>query len=89
MKAIIRLEVPEHQIGKEVSCYFKDTMSVKGICEKAESSEGHWIVRVVPGEHPFLAVRNYCSVCGDWQTHGAFKHCPNCGARMSGEVETE
>ena len=39
MKAIIRLEVPEHQIGREVSCYFKDTMSVKGICEKAEESE--------------------------------------------------
>lgn len=39
MKAIIRLEVPEHQIGQEVSCYFKDTMSVNGICEKAEESE--------------------------------------------------
>ena len=39
MKAIIRLEVPEHQIGQEVSCCFKDTMSVKGICEKAEPSE--------------------------------------------------
>ena len=36
MKAIIRLEVPEFQIGKEVSCYFEDTMSVNGICEKAE-----------------------------------------------------
>ena len=39
MKAIIRLEVPEFQIGQEVSCYFKDTMLVKGICEKAEPSE--------------------------------------------------
>lgn len=34
MNAIISLEVPEYQIGQEVSCYFKDTMNVKGICEK-------------------------------------------------------
>lgn len=33
MKAIITVEVPEHQIGQEVSVYFKDTMCVKGTCE--------------------------------------------------------
>ena len=33
MKAIIRIDVPEFQIGQEVSVYFKDTMMVNGICE--------------------------------------------------------
>ena len=33
MKAIITVDVPEHQIGQEVSAYFKDTMCVKGKCE--------------------------------------------------------
>lgn len=41
MKAIIRIDVPEYQIGQEVSCYFKDTMNVKGICEAERT--GHWI----------------------------------------------
>ena len=34
MKAVIKLDVPEWQIGQEVSVYFKDTMVKKGICEK-------------------------------------------------------
>jgi len=34
MKAVIRLDVPEWQIGTEVSVYFKDTMMLKAICEK-------------------------------------------------------
>lgn len=33
MKAIITVDVPEHQIGQEVSAYFKDSMCVKGMCE--------------------------------------------------------
>ena len=33
MKAIITVDVPEHQIGQEVSVYFKDTMCVRGTCE--------------------------------------------------------
>ena len=32
--AIIKVKVPEWQIGEEVSIYFKDTMYIKGICEK-------------------------------------------------------
>ena len=36
MKVIIRLDVPDWQIGQEVSIYFPDTMSVKGIVESEE-----------------------------------------------------
>lgn len=32
MKAIITVDVPEHQIGQEVSVHFKDTMCVKSVC---------------------------------------------------------
>ena len=36
MKAIIRLDVPEFQIGQSVNVYFKDTMMKTGVCEKEE-----------------------------------------------------
>jgi hypothetical protein len=39
MKAIIKLDVPDYQIGQEVHIYFKDTMMVKGICEEAEINQ--------------------------------------------------
>ena len=34
VNAIIRVKVPDYQIGEEVSIYFKDTMMVKGVVEK-------------------------------------------------------
>ena len=34
MRAIIEVDVPDHQIGQEVSIYFKDTMMIKGIVQE-------------------------------------------------------
>lgn len=34
MKAIIQIDVPDHQIGQEVSIYFKDTMMIKSIVQE-------------------------------------------------------
>ena len=34
MKAIIRVDVPDYQIGQPVSVYFNDTMRTTGICEE-------------------------------------------------------
>lgn len=34
MKAIIQIDVPNYQIGQEVSIYFKDTMMIKGIVQE-------------------------------------------------------
>ena len=34
MKAIIEADVPDYQIGQEVSIYFKDTMMIKGIVQE-------------------------------------------------------
>ena len=33
MKAVIKLDVPDFQIGQPVVVYFKDTMRKEGICE--------------------------------------------------------
>lgn len=34
VNAIIKIKVPEYQIGEEVSIYFKDTMMIMGVVEK-------------------------------------------------------
>ena len=36
VNAIIRIKVPEWQIGEEVKIYFKDTMYIRALCEKEE-----------------------------------------------------
>jgi len=40
MKAIIKLDVPEYQIGQEVSIYFKDTMMIKGVVQEPKQDIG-------------------------------------------------
>ena len=34
MKAVIIVDVPDYQMGQEVSVYFKDTMCIKSICKE-------------------------------------------------------
>lgn len=84
MKAIIRLDVPDWQIGQNVSVYFPDTMLKKAVCEKEEGP-------VAPGvTHDYRGLRYVCGVCGatlytisDTATaeykirHNRF--CPECG----------
>ena len=81
MKAIVRLDVPDYQIGQEVHVYFKDSMTDKGICE--QEKVGHWI------DDEF---GSKCSCCGI-HTHldkfdrpMKFKHCSMCGARMESKT---
>jgi len=38
MKAVIEVDVPEYQIGQEVSVYFKDTMCAKSVCKKKQGT---------------------------------------------------
>ena len=44
--AIIKIKVPEWQIGEEVKIYFKDTMYISGICEKDEDKNRYKIKRM-------------------------------------------
>ena len=62
------------------------TQAADAIDELTDRNVGKWEERVVedPKYDPygFFKRRWYCSACGKWQTHGATKYCPNCGAQM-------
>lgn len=45
--------------------------------------QGEWEERIVECENPYLRRRFYCSNCGDWQTYGMTRYCPECGAKMA------
>ena len=82
MKAIVRLDVPDYQIGQEVSIYFKDTMMIKGVVQ--EPKTGHW-KRVSIDKYVQHAMAFYrCSECGE-EIIGEHNYCPNCGTRMESE----
>lgn len=74
MKAIIQIDVPNYQIGQEVSIYFKDTMMIKGIVQ--EPKTGHWIETDSDDAYWYM-----CSECHR-RTDEKSDYCPNCGAKM-------
>lgn len=87
MKAFIEVDIPDFQIGQEVSIYFKDTMMIKGVVQ--EPMSGYWIDT---NSESFEFHRVYkCSECGNTEIEypevirGHFRYCPNCGARMESE----
>lgn len=45
--------------------------------------QGEWEERFVECDIPFFRRRFYCSNCGDWNTYGMTRYCPECGARMA------
>ena len=51
-------------------------------CEKLEPRRGEWIDRYDEDDKPFFKRKYVCSACGDWNTYGKSKYCPNCGAKM-------
>lgn len=76
MKAIIRLNVPEWQIGQKVKVCFPDTMCLKGTCE-LEQPKGKWIIHNDYNEN----CRYGCDQCGNLTNRNS-SFCPDCGARM-------
>ena len=50
MKAVIRLDVPEFQIGQEVSIYFKDTMQINGRVEPLSELDESFILNKIKQE---------------------------------------
>ena len=48
---------------------------------------GHWIIDI-DKSRTWDWRMFYCSECGDWQTYGETKFCPNCGMPM-GKERTE
>ena len=50
-----------------------------------ERKTGKWEERTVDDpddKYGLFRRRFYCSSCGDWQTYGKPRFCPNCGAKM-------
>lgn len=91
MNAIIKLNVPEFQIGQEVSIYFPDTMMQKGIVEKDRT--GYWETWDETVEVFSFTFDTYkediqhckCSECGKEiipEESICFKYCPFCGTKM-------
>ncbi len=92
MKAIIKLDVPDYQIGQEVSIYFKDTMMIKGVVQ--ESEIGHWSRKTKVDAYDLAGVKTWgikcqCDRCTFTTTvvedFGYYTYCPNCGAKMERE----
>jgi len=90
VQAAIHLEVPEYQIGQEVSVYFRDTMYMKGRCEKQsiviDTKIGHWIKE--ESIHGWDGRSYQCSVCGrsihldkEVEDLADYPYC-HCGAKM-------
>ena len=57
MKAIIRLDVPEWQIGQEASIYFPDTMVTFAKCE-ADNTEEIYMKHYRQGRHDEAGLRD-------------------------------
>lgn len=74
MKAVIKLDVPEWQIGQDVSVYFPDTMLKHGKCELlkeqeavkpkegTDPNESHWDCGACG--YPLWEDENYCAHYG-------------------------
>lgn len=62
----------------------------KALClarEALKPRTGHWIIDI-DNTRTWDRKRYICSECGDWQTYGETKFCPNCGMPM-GKERTE
>ena len=68
--------------------YADDRLDDIPAADVVEQKHGSWQERIVDDdEHDKYGLfrrRFYCSACGDWNTHGASKYCPHCGAKMDG-----
>ena len=51
---------------------------------KTQEEPAKWIVDI-DNTRSWDRVRFYCSACGDWNTYGKTKYCPECGARVEEE----
>lgn len=73
-KAVIQLDVPEWQIGQDVSVYFPDTMLKHGKCEMMKEQE--------PVKPEATGRFWLCGKCGTYvgfEDNEFYNYCYNCG----------
>lgn len=84
MKAIIKLDVPEWQIGQEVTIHFPDTMVKRGKCEA---------VKEHPGPEKLLPCICGCKRREHWynsdREKGIILKCSKCGFKATGKNEAD
>lgn len=76
MKAVIYLDVPDWQIGQNVSVYFQDTMMKHDKCELLKEQEA-----VKP---TWIRGKPCCGSCG-LQIRNGGKFCGECGKMIAWE----
>ena len=66
--AIIRIKVPEWQIGEIVSIHFPDTMFIRSTCERATHEHHNRCIRCGKKlKDPVAQERGYGEIC--WKKH--------------------
>lgn len=50
--------------------------------DKNREKSGTWTERIDEDEEDIFRRKFFCSCCGDWNTYGKTKFCPECGAKM-------
>lgn len=75
MKAIIQLDIPDWQIGQDVTVYFPDTMMKHGKCELLKEQEA---VEPIIMDHITFGTNRKCSKCNRY-LFPAGGYCPHCG----------
>lgn len=72
-------------LGEKVDADVSELESVLSDVEsmnKIEIKKGTWSEEYDPNDDLFFQRKYRCSACGDWNTYGFTKYCPNCGAKM-------
>lgn len=84
VKAVVYLEVPEWQIGQDVTVYFPDTMEAKGKCMavKARSKPE----KLLPCKCGCKRREHWCG--SDPNNHEILK-CMKCGFKIGGKNEID
>lgn len=72
-----------NNIIRKISSCINDINNIPSVEEKS----GTWTEIRDKDENPFFRRKFYCSCCGNWNTYGMSKYCPNCGAKMKKEGE--
>ena len=83
VRAVIKLEVPEYQIGQPVTIYFKDTMQKFGICDKEQESVEP--IKPLDKDDDYTFMCSNCKgelFCGDILRDN---FCPTCGRSVKWE----